>query len=148
MINYPKRTIDLEVGDVVAMYGARERVTAIRRVDREARYTAVSARMESITRPGYSHEVCFDNVWVRVELPAGMKLVAVPIDAPRHGEHIAVDLDEINALMREDWSRRHHGEAPASFGWGVCRHGYGLQQLDRMTEAEAREKAAELNAAI
>lgn len=63
----------------------------------------------------------------------------------RHGEYIAIDLDENNRHTREEWARRHPGETPRSFGWGVCRHGYGLQNLPVMTEAEARAKALELN---
>jgi hypothetical protein len=67
-----------------------------------------------------------------------------------HGTYIAVDLDENNRHTREQWAER-HGREPRSFGWGVCRQGYGLQDhgQDRgavLTEAQAVAWAAELNA--
>lgn len=85
-MTYPKRTTDLEVGDVVAMYGARDRVVEVLKVNREARYTAVSVMMEPVGRaplPGAGEKrfVCFDNTYVHVELPKGYKVVAVPEEA-------------------------------------------------------------------
>ena len=76
-MTFPKRTVDLEVGDVIAMYGTRERVAAI-----ESRSPhAVMARMMDVTS-GRAHDVCFHYPHVPVELPKGMRLVAVPIEDP------------------------------------------------------------------
>lgn len=80
-MTYPKRTTDLEVGDVVCMYGARDRITKVTKINRAARYTAVSVMAEPIAFSGKNGEprfICFDNCYVQVELPRGMKLVAVP----------------------------------------------------------------------
>jgi hypothetical protein len=70
---------------------------------------------------------------------------------PRLGEYIAIDLDENNRHTREAWAERHPGQPQRPFGWGVCRHGHGLQDhgQDRgavLTEAQARAWADELNA--
>ncbi len=49
----------------------------------------------------------------------------------RSGEYVAVDLDENNR------------KPAGTFGWGVCRHGHGLQaDLPRLSEHEARYLAA------
>jgi hypothetical protein len=48
-------------------------------------------------------------------------------DMTRTGEYVAIDLDENNAHTRREWAERHPGETSRSFGWGVCRHGHGLQ---------------------
>jgi hypothetical protein len=68
-----------------------------------------------------------------------------PHDPGLYGRYLPIDLDENNRYQRERWAKR-HGRAPASFGWGVCRHGFGLQNLPRMTRDEAERVARELNA--
>jgi len=83
MATYPKRTVDLEVGDVVCMYGGRDRITKIHSVRPERQYTAVSVWMEALSRSGGVGEprfVCLDNTRVQVEVPKGYKVIAVPED--------------------------------------------------------------------
>lgn len=53
-----------------------------------------------------------------------------------HGRYLPVDLDENN-------------RAPAgTLGWGVCRQGFGLQNLPRMTREQAHDEARRLNAIV
>lgn len=49
------------------------------------------------------------------------------------GEYVAIDLDENNR------------KPAGTFGWGVCRHGHGLQDLPALSEKQARELAGKLN---
>src|SRR4051794_25228652 len=64
------------------------------------------------------------------------------------GEYIAIDLDENNRYTREEWAKRHPGQTPRSFGWGVCRMGHGLQDHHGvLTEGQARAWADRLNGA-
>ena len=85
-MTYPKRTVDLEVGDIVCMYGARDRVTKVESVHPEHRYTAVTVMMETLRwngtteRTGEPRFVCLDNNYVHVEIPKGYKVIAVPED--------------------------------------------------------------------
>lgn len=78
MITYLKPIGDLAIGDIVAMYGSRERVESIE----YANERGTMAHLASLTSPGFAHDVFFDAYRknVRVELPAGHKLVAVPIE--------------------------------------------------------------------
>jgi hypothetical protein len=64
-----------------------------------------------------------------------------------YGRYIVIDLDENNRHSRAEWAKR-NGREPRSFGWGVCRHGFGLENLPVMTREEAERVAVELNAAI
>lgn len=67
---------------------------------------------------------------------------------PEHGRYLPVDLDENNRHSRERYAKR-HGREPAPFGWGVCRHGFGLQRHDGiLTREQAEAWARELNAAM
>jgi len=56
------------------------------------------------------------------------------------GDYVAIDLDENNAHLYPDQR--------TEFGWGVCRHGHGLQAFGDgyMTERVARARADVLNA--
>lgn len=65
------------------------------------------------------------------------------------GDYIAIDLDENNRYARAQYEKRNGQPAP-SFGWGVCRHGYGLQSFgdEPMTERVARIRAGLLNAGL
>ena len=64
----------------------------------------------------------------------------------RNGDFIAVDLDANNDHARKRWAER-HGREPSSFGWGVCRHGHGLQHFGDgfMSERVARARATVLS---
>lgn len=67
----------------------------------------------------------------------------------RNGDYIAIDLDANNQHSRDEWAAR-NGRQPDSFGWGVCRHGYGLQSFGDgfMSERVARSRANLLNAGL
>jgi hypothetical protein len=70
----------------------------------------------------------------------------VPHRPADFGRYLPIDLDENNRAAIEAWRERNPGKTPPSLGWGVCRHGFGLQNLPRMTEDEAERVAVELNA--
>lgn len=80
-MTYPKRTIDLEVGDILRAYGASDEVVNVHSVDPTRRYTAVSISIVSTNRPDEDPRfMSLDNGWTPVELPRGHKLIAVPIE--------------------------------------------------------------------
>lgn len=60
------------------------------------------------------------------------------------GMFVAVDLTANNAHCYPDTN------PPPDFGWGVCRHGHGLQQFGDgyMTRDIAEQRAAALNAGL
>jgi hypothetical protein len=60
----------------------------------------------------------------------GVIVVATP-----QPEYVAIDLDANNR------------QPAGTFGWGVCRHGHGLQDLPSLSERQARSLAAKLNGA-
>lgn len=62
-----------------------------------------------------------------------------------NGDYVAIDLDENNRYAREQWQARNPDIIASSFGWGVCRHGHGLQDLPPMCERAARALADRLN---
>lgn len=63
-----------------------------------------------------------------------------------YGRHQPIDLDENNRHIVDQWCERHPDQPRPVLGWGVCRHGFGLQHhRDGMTEAEADAWAVELN---
>lgn len=66
---------------------------------------------------------------------------------PRSGEYVAIDLDENNRHAIEERQRRFPDRAFPALGWGVCRHGHGLQDLPPLSEQQARSLAAKLNGA-
>lgn len=59
----------------------------------------------------------------------GVIVVATP-----QFEYVAVDLDANNR------------QPAGTFGWGVCRRGHGLQDLPKLSERQAVELTAKLNA--
>ena len=61
---------------------------------------------------------------------------------PAVGTYIAVDLTENNAHCYPDH------DPPPDFGWGVCKHGHGLQEFGDgyMVERIAKQRAKALNA--
>lgn len=63
------------------------------------------------------------------------------------GQYIAIDLDENNRHALEARREQFPGVSFPALGWGVCRHGHGLQDLPPLSERQARELAAKLNAA-
>jgi hypothetical protein len=62
-----------------------------------------------------------------------------------HGRYLVIDLDVNNRYQREQFEKR-TGQAPRSFGFGVCRQGFGLENFPTLTQAEAERVAIELNA--
>jgi hypothetical protein len=70
-----------------------------------------------------------------------------PYDPGDYGRYIVVDLDENNRFARKECERR-TGREPASFGFGICRQGFGRQvQFDGCTEEVAHSYARCLNRA-
>lgn len=67
------------------------------------------------------------------DLPTAVECVAAELSRPESGEYLALDLDANN--------RR----PPGTLGWGVCRHGHGLQDLPPLTEEQAERIADYLN---
>lgn len=66
-----------------------------------------------------------------------------------YGRYLPIDLDANNVHTVDEWCARHPGEPRPVLGWGVCRHGFGLQHhVGVLSEAQADEWAHELNAAI
>lgn len=64
----------------------------------------------------------------------------------RRGEYVAIDLDENNHHAIKQRAERHPGVKFPLLGWGICRHGYGLQDLPPLSERQARKLSAKLNA--
>ena len=64
------------------------------------------------------------------------------------GEYVALDLTENNRASIDAWCERNPGEPRPDFGWGVCRHGFGLQDFGDgyMPEHIAKARAIALNA--
>lgn len=59
-----------------------------------------------------------------------------------HGRFLAIDLDENNRVALEARRQAHpEAELPA-LGWGVCRHGFGLQRLPQGISKEHAEVIA------
>ena len=66
-----------------------------------------------------------------------------------HGRYFPLDLDENNRHSIDAYCSRFPDRPRPTFGWGVCRQGFGLQHHDGvMTEAEADAWAVDLNARI
>lgn len=61
------------------------------------------------------------------------------------GEYTPIDLDENNRHAIEQRRKRFPGREFPALGWGVCRHGHGLQNLPPLTEGQARDLAEKLN---
>lgn len=72
----------------------------------------------------------------------------IPNDPVMHGRYLALDLDANNRHSIEQWEKRFPHRKHKSFGWGVCRQGFGLQDFDWMDESRAQEVAKALNASI
>jgi len=62
------------------------------------------------------------------------------------GEYFAIDLDENNRAALDARRDRFPGREFPALGWGVCRHGHGLQDLPPLSEVQARHLADKLNA--
>lgn len=66
-----------------------------------------------------------------------------------YGRYLALDLTANNVHSIDAWCARNPGKPRPDFGWGVCRHGFGLQDHKGiLTQAAAEEWATKLNAAI
>jgi hypothetical protein len=66
-----------------------------------------------------------------------------------HARYFPIDLDANNRYQIDQWCERNPGKPRPVFGWGVCRHGFGLQHHDGvLTEDEADRWAVELNSSI
>jgi len=63
-----------------------------------------------------------------------------------YGRYLPIDLDANNRHSIEQWRERFPDREFKSLGWGVCRSGFGLQNLPWMNEQTAREAAKVLNA--
>lgn len=72
----------------------------------------------------------------------------VPTNPALYGRYIVVDLDENNRYSRAAYHERFPERELPSFGFGVCRHGFGLQELGDgyMDEKTAEARAKALNA--
>lgn len=66
------------------------------------------------------------------DVATAVQCVEAELSRPKTGEYVAIDLDENN------------GKPAGTFGWGICRHGHGLQDFPRLSEHEARYLAAML----
>lgn len=77
------------------------------------------------------------------EPPASMH----PQNPALYGRYIPIDLDANNRASIEAWLERNPGKEHVPFGWGVCRHGFGLQQFGDgyMSEEVATARAIALN---
>lgn len=59
-----------------------------------------------------------------------------------HGRFVALDLDENDLHRIEARGDGDSGAEPSPLGWGVCRHGFGLQNLPRGLSKEHAEVIA------
>ena len=63
-----------------------------------------------------------------------------------YGRYLPVDLDENNRYAIEAWCEAHPRQPRPTFGWSICRGGFGRQaDCDGMTEAEANAEAIKRN---
>lgn len=70
-----------------------------------------------------------------------------PTHPGEYGLYIAIDLTENNRCQIEQAHELHPDRPRPDFGWGVCRHGFGLQSFGDgyMTETVATARAHALN---
>lgn len=75
------------------------------------------------------------------------KLEGVPHHPALYGRYIVIDLDENNRIAVEGFMERHPDAERPHLGFGVCRHGFGLQDFGPgvMEEAMANTLAKALN---
>lgn len=70
-----------------------------------------------------------------------------------YGRYVPIDVDANNRANVDAYCERHPERPRPVFGWGVCRHGFGLQcdvgsyrtRSEGMTADEAERTAIELN---
>lgn len=66
-----------------------------------------------------------------------------------YGRYFPIDLDANNRHSVDAYCARHPERPRPVFGWGVCRHGFGLQHHDGvLSETEADSWAVALNRTI
>lgn len=65
-----------------------------------------------------------------------------------YGRYRPIDLDENNRATIEAWKARNPDRPAPALGWGVCRHGFGLQDFGDgyMSREVAEARAIALNA--
>lgn len=69
-----------------------------------------------------------------------------PNNPAAYGRYLVIDMTANNSAALDAWCERNPGQPRPDLGYGVCRHGFGLQNLGHLTEAEAIEHAERLNA--
>lgn len=89
--------------------------------------------------PQYHGPICipFKNMHGRYE--------GHPNNPAMYGRYIVIDLTANNRPSCDAWHERNPDEPYPDLGFGVCRHGFGLQNLGWLTEEEAIAQAARLN---
>ena len=66
-----------------------------------------------------------------------------------YGRYLPIDLDDNNRHQIDQWCERHPGQPRPQLGWGVCRHGFGLQHHQgALSREQAEEWARQLNQQI
>jgi hypothetical protein len=70
-----------------------------------------------------------------------------PTHPGTYARYLPIDLDANNRHSIEEWEKRFPDREHVPFGWGVCRQGFGLQDLPPLSEETAREFARRLNRA-
>lgn len=88
-----------------------------------------------------------EGEWVGTqEGPTCIPCKGTPQHPANYGRYLALDLDENNRHSRGAYRER-TGREPESFGWGVCRHGFGLQSFGDgfMSQEIAEARAKVLN---
>jgi hypothetical protein len=74
-----------------------------------------------------------------------VEFAANPHPPIKSGTYIPIDLDENNRYALEERAKRCPDQEFPPLGWGVCRHGHGLQDLPPLHERQARNLAERLN---
>jgi hypothetical protein len=68
----------------------------------------------------------------------------IPYNPGDYARYLPIDLDANNSYGISEWEKR-TGRTHPGLGFGVCRHGFGLLNLPKMTRDEAERVAIELN---
>lgn len=82
-----------------------------------------------------------------IEQDGPVPLSATPHNPGLYARYAAIDLTLNNKISIDEWCKRNPDKPRPDFGWGVVRHGFGLQSFGDgyMTQEVATARAKALN---